>query len=266
MSPASNIVGETGRQPSQFERLCHVGFAAWIGVMPVEVPPQPEADAPAPPPARQARRSWWIAGLILILAIVAAIYGWKKIEGRRHAATETMVFSHMKSLSVALFEFDTEYGSYPTDDTQADVCAATGAMPWPSVTSNDLFRQLIVQGLRSEILFSDFGASGWTRRPDDIMSPFSKALEPGECAFGYVPGSRFGDPGRPLLLYPMVPGTRLFDPKPLGGKATILRVDGSMRAFDIDSAGRVQDRGKHLFDPSQPYWGGLPPDVRSPAR
>ncbi len=168
---------------------------------------------------------------------------------------------------MALFEFDSEYGSFPSDDTQADVCGATGLSPWPSVTSNDLLRQLVATGLKSETIFYDGGIAGWTRKPDNTISPIQKALEPGECAFAYVPGTTAtGHPSRPVLLYPMVPGSLRFDPKPLGGKAIALRLDGSMAAIEVDRHGRATLGGMDYFDPSQPMWGGKPPDVRLPAR
>ena len=171
---------------------------------------------------------------------------------------------HMRSLSVSLFEFDAEYGSFPDDATQADVCEATGQAGWSSVTSNDLLKQLIAYGLKTEKVFSDNGLATWTKEADDVFTPFSKALEAGECAFAYVPTSG-SHPDRPVLLYPLIPGTLTFDPDPLDGEALVLRTDGSMTIMKIEKDGRVLRDGRDYFDPSQPMWMGAKPDVRWPA-
>jgi hypothetical protein len=44
-------------------------------------------------------------------------------------------------------------------------------------------------------------------------------------------------PGGPLVVFPMVPGTGLFDRKVLGGKAVVLRADNIVTSVPIAQDG-----------------------------
>ncbi len=229
--------------------------------------PQPPPDLSPPPPGRAAKRSWYLAGGMVLLLLVIIGYGLIKIRERRFEVERNAIFNNLRSLGYAMLEFDAEYASFPNEETLADVCEATGNEPWPLQTSNDMLRQVIAIGLKSEKPFSDNGRARWTRKPDDVTSPLSKALEPGEFAFAYIPGhSSASHPRRPILLYPMLPGGRTFDRKPLGGRALLLHTDGSVTSAEIDRNGRAIVSGKDLFDPSQPFWRGTVPKVYEPAR
>ncbi len=227
--------------------------------------PQPPRDLPSP---AHAKRSRLLMGGLLLLLLAGLGFGiLMEIDRRRVHALREAAFRNMRSLGLPIMEFDAEYGSFPNEKTLADVCEATGNEPWPLRTSNDMLRQLIVTGLKSEKPFSDNGRAGWTRIPDDMISPLSKALEPGECAFAYIPGHfTVSHPAQPILLYPMLPGGRTFDRKPLGGRAILLRNDSSVTSVEIDKNGRAIMDGKDLFDPTQPFWDGKVPKVYEPAR
>ncbi len=173
--------------------------------------------------------------------------------------------SNFRSLSLTLLEFENTYGTFPDAGTLKVVCEATGNPPWPLATANDYLRQIVASGLKSEGTLSDGGLVSWSRKPDQVIQPLKEALAPGECAFTYVLPS-ISHPSRPVLLYPLVPGTLSFDPAPLKGEALVLRADGSMSVLKVEADGRVLIGGKDFFDSSQPMWGGEAPDLRYPAK
>jgi hypothetical protein len=85
-------------------------------------------------------------------------------------------------------------------------------------------------------------------------------------ALAYIPPDAVSRSERPVLLYPLIPGSLTFDPGPLSGKALFLLLDGSTNLIRIEKDGRVLKNGKDYFDPSQPMWNGAKPDVRWPAK
>ena len=173
--------------------------------------------------------------------------------------------SNLKQVGLALHDFESEYGAFPDATTAVNVKAETGTtLTLGTASSNQMFRQLIATGLKSEKIF--WGNSAMTpRKPDDVFSSDATALTPGECAFAYVAGmSSHGDPRAPLAMTPVIPGTWKFDPKPFQGDAIVLFIDSSVRRLPIDRHGNVTIGGKNLFDPTQPYWHGKTPDIKWP--
>ncbi len=73
-----------------------------------------------------------------------------------------------------------------------------------------------------------------------------------------------GSPTTPLVIAPLIPGKRTFDPGPLGGKAVVLCADNSVRSFLINPEGEVIIDGKSLFDPEQAFWNGKVPEIAWP--
>ena len=171
----------------------------------------------------------------------------------------------MKSLAVALFEFDNEYGSFPDSTTAPQTKSATGTpISLGDHSSNQLLRQLIVHGVKTEKIF-------WARtspsahKPDDIFTSDATILAPGECAFAYVTGlSSKDDPDTPIIVSPLVSGTTRFDSEPFGGMAVVLRLDGSTSLQSIDKSGDVIVNGMPIFDPRQAFWKGKAPDIKWP--
>ena len=173
--------------------------------------------------------------------------------------------SNAKQVGIALFDFETEYGRFPDATTAAKVKAVTGTpLALGSGSSNQLFRQLIAQGLKSEKIF--WAPTSYSpRKPDDLFVSDATALAPGECGLTYVTGlSSTDDPRTPVLMTPVIRGTRTFDRKDFNGRAVVLFLDMSARHFPIDKHGRVMIRGKDIFDPTQPYWRGKTPDIKWP--
>lgn len=233
-------------------------------------PEQPPPDAPAPPPGVEALKSrakmrliYWIGvlsilGLMLLLATAPLFLRAKK------ASERTEALNHIRQIGIALFEFDAEYGSFPSAATIPDVKAYTRTtITLDDSSSNKLFRQLIAYGVQSERPF--YAKVPGSKMPDDVLNSDATALSKGECAFSYVTGlNSSGNPSLPFVMTPMVWGTQSFyRPKGFGEKAIILRLDNSATPMQVRKDGAVLvGSGLTLFDPR--IWGSVKPDLRWP--
>lgn len=160
------------------------------------------------------------------------------IKRGREARTVNMV-RKMRLINFGLLEFDREYGSLPDSGSAEYVGSSTGIVLQDDGSSNAVLRQLIASGYVDESNFSDNGYLSWTREADGIVSPPERILERGECAFSItdLPNSGYSSE-YPFLLYPMISGTERFDPDILGGKALVLRMNGTVERVSLDSDGK----------------------------
>lgn len=185
----------------------------------------------------------------------------KVVAARAHVTPTVM---NLRQLSLALIEFDNNYGAFPCDETVRRVTEATGSYltRFKGEASNAYFRQLLATHVKTEAIFQIGGG----KAPDNDFKDDSKALAKGECGIAYIPGlDGASDPSTPVAFAPMVPGKLAFDPVPLGGKAVVLRIDGSVTVETMTQAGEVVTAdGKSIFDPAQPYWKGKAPKVAWP--
>ena len=232
----------------------------------MDLPPQPPPDVPAPPPGPEAIRSRWIVKIlfgipitfVLLIAIMVPLVIRSRSSANRHEA-----ISDLKAIGRELREFESLHGKFPDDSTQSAVKTLDhSGLRFTTHTSNGYFRQLIATGSKTEKIYF---TGGLTRNfyQDEILG--AEALTRNECSFSYIPGlSSSSPPGTPVVLTPLVPGTRKFNPKPFGKKATVLVTDGSDEALPIDKNGDVILNGMNLFDPRQPFWRGKAPDIKYP--
>ncbi|RYD21689.1 MAG: hypothetical protein EOP88_10525 [Verrucomicrobiaceae bacterium] len=230
---------------------------------------QPPPDVSAPPPSKAAilsRRKWWwlkIAGILSILGCALVVAAPLVIRRSCHSG-HTESLHNVRSMGLALFEFETEYGSFPDATTIALVREQTGSsIPMGTSTSNDFFRQLFASGIASsESMF--YARSPGARKGDNFFEG-SRALEKGECGFTYFLGAKSTDrPDRPLVVAPMIPGTDRFDPKPMEGRAVVLKRDNSVMSILIDKHGHLIFEGRNLMDPHHPVWEGHAPSIAWP--
>ncbi|HEY1120078.1 MAG TPA: hypothetical protein VGE67_00700, partial [Haloferula sp.] len=193
-----------------------------------------------------------------IVAVIAAVF-----MGHSPAVDRTFAIGSLKQMNLALIDFDSDYGRFPDAATITDVKAATHTtIPLGDGTSNELFRQLVAAGNKSEKIFWA-PSPGHRRKPNDILG--TDALAKGECIHSYVAGlSTKDDPGAIIAMAPMISGTIRFDPVPYGNKAVVLRVDGSAKPESLDGTGHINIYGKDPLDPSQPHWHGKAPDLKWP--
>lgn len=188
--------------------------------------------------------------------------GAEKIRNaQRQKAFQAFAISNLRQIGLALFEFETEYGSFPDEKTAAAVKEATGTKAdLKAATANDCFYQLIAAHIietdRLFLLEPPVAKEGADPKP-------LTGLE--KCAFSYFSGMNAGgNPGRPLVVAPLVKGKTTFDPAILGGRAVVLRADLSVQSFPIAKDGRVMIDGLDLFDPAQPFWDGKVPPILWP--
>jgi hypothetical protein len=231
------------------------------------MPPEPRPDAPAPQaplPKRPVSNRAIIGALFLVIAITVALSLWLTITRNRKVAHLTEASSNLRSLSFNLYSFDEEYGSFPDASTAVDVKDSTGTpLTLGNSSSNQLFRQLIATVGRAESIFWA-KTSRDSKKPDSNIDSDATALAPGECAFSYVSGRSSYGTDTPIVMAPLIPGTTRFDPKPFARKAVVFFVGDDVQILPIDPSGRVLVNGRDLFDPAQPYWRGIPPDLKWP--
>lgn len=205
---------------------------------------------------------FWSIILFILFAIFAPMIGFPR---PRLAADRTEALNNVRQIAVALSAFDSEYDSFPSASTAAAVRANPGTtLTLGDHSSNQLFRQLMVSGMKSERPFWARTAHS-PKKPDELYTTDATMLAPGEVGFAYIAGlSSTTDPKAPLVVSPLIPGKRTFDPEPFGGKAIVLFTDNSTASLDIDKQGRALLDGMDLFDPRQPFWNGKAPDIKWP--
>lgn len=166
--------------------------------------------------------------------------------------------NNAKQIGLGLFTFQEDYGAFPNEETAAEVKQATGTTARLGAdTANDCFYQLVAA---NSIAIPD--PFTWDEPGQDKAA---HGLE--KCTFSYLSGmTASGDPSRPLVVAPLVHGTRFFDRKVLGGMAVVLRVDNSVSIVAIEEDGTVKLGGMDLFDPAQPFWGGSVPEIKWPEK
>ncbi len=185
--------------------------------------------------------------------------------GRGRSPDQTEAVNHARQIGMALWEFQTHYGSRPDGSTIEAVRQETSTnLKLGTKSSNDFFRQLLAVGIvNDESMF--YAKITGARKPDSFL-PGTKALEKGECAFTYFAGApKDCSPQRPVAITPAIAGTDRFDPKPFKGKAILLRMDNSVTTLPIrESNGQVWFDGQNLMDPSHPIWEGHAPAIAWP--
>ena len=219
------------------------------------------------------RTRWWRSWSLWLLVGCVAVLGWGYLAPYllSHGGCGGEIANarwNAKQEVRALGAFKEEYGSYPNEDTIAEVLKrhpeAKGLLG--KTSSNDFFRQLIVAGyVDGERPFSLA-----YRRSDDLAKDKAsgRMLKAGVCSFSYVVWETDEDiPERaPLLMMPLIPGQLAFNfkfaSKKLGSKAIIGYSDGSVESMRINPKGKVLlGGGKYFFDVSLPQWGGKVPRI-----
>lgn len=202
---------------------------------------------------------FFVIGVAFIAGLTAPL-----IIRQRKKADQTETINNARQIGIALFEFQTEYGSGPNESTADVVAKNTDTVKEAGSSSNALFRQLVRSGIaQSENIF--YAKMSGTHRPDGNVAG-AQCLAPGECGFAYVVNRDLkGKAIGPLVMAPLIPGTDRFDPKPYDGKAIIISIDNSVKSMAIDrKTGHVMVGGKNILDPSHPVWGGNPPVIAYP--
>ena len=223
------------------------------------------------------RKGFTLVELLVVIAIIVALAGiaTPMLLRQQKKAASTQALSNARQIGLALFDFDSDYSSFPDKSTADTVKENTGSsLTMTGSSSNDFFRQLIAAGNKSEKVFW-CKTSYSTKKPDDIITP-GKALDKGEVGFGYVMASQTdgqsssGDPNRPVCVTPLFKAQPNweFDPEPYGDKAVVLRLDGSARQETIRTDNKyISIQGGRFLQTNgdQTPWGtDITPVLRAP--
>jgi prepilin-type N-terminal cleavage/methylation domain-containing protein len=213
---------------------------------------------------KQLRRGFTLVELLVVIVIIAALAGLTApmVIKQRKKADQTEAVNNAKQIGLALFEFETEYGSFPDDITAAAVATATGTTAVSGSQSNDRFRQLIRAGFtQSEAMF--YTKSAYTKKPDGVTTTDAKALEKGEVGFGIIMMgtagmTASGNPSRPVVAAPFTSALAdKFDPDFFDGKAVVLKLDNSVTSLSINTtSGLVALNGSPMLTTgADTVWG-----------
>jgi hypothetical protein len=225
-----------------------------------------------PEDSHQVRRRWlvwkWLLLVVLIVAAVILLAPHVIRTELGHGRDFREAVHNMRSIGLALAEFQANYETFPNDQTRTEVLQRhpESKIPLGTSTSNDYFHQLLASGnADSPSYFHGYGIS--KRNPPEL--PDAKIpLPPDTCGYAYIiTDAESNAPSRPLVVYPLVPGKFIFDKKLCklwGNRALVLHADSSVRAYPIDASGRLMIDGLDLFDHAQPHWQGRGFQVKWP--
>ncbi len=210
-----------------------------------------------------------VVGVVAVLFCGAVIFSSLVVRHGRRDHDKHQAINNAKQVGMYLLEFDMEFGSFPGDNTAADVVKATGStLDFSDGSSNAAFRQLIAYGCDNEGIFHVRHPETATRRPDWRIDG-AHALESGEVGFSYVHGLDSSCPVEtPVLLTPMNSGShdRFWATELFKKQAIVLRADNSILMAPVRTSDQkaVDEVGVPVLDVSQSYLGGKWPDIRHP--
>jgi len=218
------------------------------------------------------RRGFTLVELLVVIVIIAALAGLTApmVIRQRKKADQTEAVSNARQVGLAMFEFETEYGSFP-DAALADTIKGNSGNEWtPSqiASSNDAFKQLLASNIAgSEVMFFCKTAYS-TVKPDNVFTSDTTALKKGDVGFGYVMGSgnkafsAAGNSGRVLIAAPLKYAdggftADQFDKDIYDSKAVVLKMDNSVTSLNInkDNAAIIGGGKKVLEQGTETVWG-----------
>lgn len=230
-------------------------------------------------PART--RGFTLVELLVVIAIIVTLagVGVPAIIAQKKKGDRAEAVNNSKQIGLAMFNFNEEYGSFPSEATGTAVAENNpdSGMTFGTSSSNDYFRQLLAAGqIDQEKPF--YAKAPYTKKPDNIMTA-SKALAAGEVGFAYImasntePLSSSGNSARPLIAAAVYNGQSdgTFDPDVYEKKAVVLRMDNSASIENIRTSDKkvTVGGGKTLLQggDKDTVWGAdVNPILKAPQR
>ena len=166
----------------------------------------------------------WGIGVCFVLLLVLAGAPFLR---RRGGHNQVYTMNNGKSLVLALYDFSSEYGGFPDDET-AEMLRERTASPLKlkGEFSNDYFRQLIAAGVaKSERPFHS--ESSYSPRTPDNQFEGAECLKAGEVGFAYIMNGYKAlpsdDPNRIIACAPVLDSaaTGQFDPEPFNPNSEV---------------------------------------------
>ena len=229
------------------------------------------------------RAGFTLVELLVVIVIIAALAGLTApmVIRQRKKADQTEAVSNARQVGLAMFEFETEYGSYPDPSLGATINTNIGGTlvaPTTITTSNDAFTQLIASGIAASEQMFYCKTLYSTQKPDNVYTLAADTLKKGDVGFGYIMNtgskafSSAGNSGRVLIAAPLkyTAGafvTGQFDKDAYDSKAIVLKYDNSASSIAINQAGEaVLGGAKKLLDSgADTVWGaGITPTMTNP--
>lgn len=196
------------------------------------------------------RRGFTLVELLVVIVIIAALAGLTApmVIRQRKKADQTEAVSNARQVGLAMFEFETEYGSFPDSTLGVTINTATGEERAPTTisTSNDAFKQLIAANIASSEQMFFCKTSYSTVKPDNVYNTDIETLKKGDVGYGYIMGagskafSAAGNSGRALIAAPLEYTSSFsgkFDKDIYDSKAVILKMDNSVVSITINKNG-----------------------------
>ena len=200
------------------------------------------------------KKSGWSLGMwllfgILVLLVMGALAPMFYGHRGRHNSDPREAVHNARQLGLALFEFETEYGSFPDETTATKVRQKTGTrLLLGNTSSNDYFRQLVA----AEIVSNDrlfYAKTAFSKKSAGSEKPSDWILDPGTVGFGYLMNGKsaftsVGNPGRPLACAPLAfdgksVSSQQFEFNRYDGKVVVLRIDNSVASLPIQKDTRL---------------------------
>ena len=153
------------------------------------------------------RRGFTLVELLVVIAIIATLagVGVPVIIAQKKKGDLTEAIANSKSIGLSMFNFDQDYGSFPSSATGETVNTNNpGSNMTFTGNSNGFFRQLIAAGYAdSENMF--YAKAPYTIKPDNNMVG-QACLAAKEVGFAYIMQSASdalpdsGNSGMPLIV------------------------------------------------------------------
>jgi prepilin-type N-terminal cleavage/methylation domain-containing protein len=223
------------------------------------------------------RGGFTLVELLVVIVIIAALAGLTApmVIRQRKKADQTEAVSNARQVGLALFEFETAYGSFPDNTTATEVTANTSSpLSFGGSSANDYFRQLIAAEIsQSEAMF--YAKTAFSKKPDNVFNTAQNALVAGEVGFGYIMNgdvafSTAGNPARPIVVAPLAYpfSTGQFDVDLYDAKAVVLRIDNSVQSIPVLKQSKLAQLGggKNMLQTGDDtVWGtGVNPVIINP--